>query len=99
MFGKSQDILSMIRARQLKAEGKPKVNPKGSPTTEDFKRFKVQFVESVDGAPIKQNTGKSNKEFFKYLKEDVDVDECPEGDKSDTNNRLRKFLKNLDDDE
>ena len=92
---KAQDILSMIRARQIEPEEQPKVNPQGAPTTEDWKRFKETMIESVDGQPLKKGTGKTNKEFFKYLKDDVDVDECPERDRIDTAKRLRKFLKNI----
>ena len=94
---KAQDILSMIRARQIEPEETPKVNPQGSPTTEDWKRFKETMIESVDGEPLKKATGKTNKEFFKYLKEDIDDDECTIGDRSDDNKRLRDFLKKLDD--
>lgn len=95
---KAQDILSMIRARQLKAEETAKVNPQGSPTTEDWKRFKETMVESVDGQPLKKGTGKSNREFFEYLKEDVDVDKCPEGDRLKDAKMIRKFLKNINED-
>ena len=87
MSNKSQNILDMIRARQA-LETTPNVNPQGSPTTEDWKRFKETMIESVDGEPIKKGTGKTNKEFFKYLKEDIDDDECK-------SRSLRDFLKNL----
>lgn len=85
----------MIRARQHK----PKVleeNSMGSPTTEDWKRFKESMIESVDGQPVKSNTGKTNKEFLKYLKEDVDDDKCSKGDDTRNKKSLREFLKNLD---
>ena len=85
------DILSMIRDRQS-PDTKPKVNQVGSPSTEDWKRFKKNWVETVDGETIKAGTGKTNKEFFKYIKEDADDDKMSIDDQL----RLRKFLKNLD---
>ena len=90
-MSEAKDILSMIRIRQEELET-PNVNPQGSPTTEDWKRFKETMIESVDGEPLKKSTGKTNKEFFKYLKEDIDVDACRSADQI----RLRDFLKNLE---
>ena len=87
------DILAEIRKRQQKE--KVSDNRMGSPTTEDWKRFKERMIESVDGEPVKQGTGKTNKEFFKYLKEDFDDDKCPQGDDVQNAKALRKFLKNL----
>lgn len=92
----SEDILSMIRARQMRIEQPSTGNPQGSPTTEDWKRFKETMVESVDGEPLKKSTGKTNKEFFKYLKEDIDDDECIQGDGKYMPKKLRDFLKNLE---
>ena len=102
---KSTDILSMIRARQQnkgiksaqEKDDSPEVqkqNEMGSPTTKDWKRFKETMIESVDGEPLKAGTGKTNKEFFKYLKEDVDDDQMATDDQL----TLRRFLKNLDKD-
>jgi hypothetical protein len=95
-MSEAKDILSLIRARQQASEKTPDMNPKGSPTTEDWKRFKEHMIESVDGEPLKKSTGKTNKEFFKYIKEDIDDDECKIGDRTDDQKRLREFLKNLD---
>ena len=96
MGNQAPDILSMIRARQMRIEQPSTGNPQGSPTTEDWKRFKETMIESVDGEPLKKSTGKTNKEFFKYIKEDIDDDECKIGDRTDDQKRLREFLKNLD---
>ena len=88
------DILAEIRKRQQNKEVSEE-NRMGSPTTEDWKRFKESMIESVDGEPVKQGTGKTNKEFLKYLKEDFDDDKCPQGDDVQNAKALRKFLKDI----